>query len=356
MDAPSVRPSVRPRGVYRGSGTPGTPVERHPGAAQRLPPDPTRGSWRSRRTSAVWTLAWEALRRLPEPVAFGIATVGGRLEMIAAPAMRARVRDNLSRVVPHDALDGAVADAFASYARYWIEAFRAADIPIDAIHARTTTSGFHHLDGVLDEGRGAIVLLAHHGSWDMAARWAESHGYHLAVVAEVLRPRQLFERFVRLREDIGLEVVPLPRRGDVAGERGGSIAGRLGEVLDANHLVGLLTDRDLSGRAPLTDFFGEPTRIPLGPAVLACRKGTPIVPITMMQRPRRRWHLQIQPPIRPGSRSVRAVHGDVVAALEDLIRLDPTQWHAFQPMWPTATEPASAGDVDPSGGSQRAQD
>ena len=336
-------PAVRPAAAYRGSGHRGEPVDRRPGVADRLPPDPTARSWRSRRTAVVWLAAWQLLRWLPEAVAFGIGALAGRVSHALAGDTRRRVRDNLARVVDADDLDTVVAAAFQSYARYWVESFRAADIGVEETHERTVTSGFSHLDGVLEEGRGVVVLLAHHGSWDMAARWAESHGYHLAVVAEMLRPRQLFERFVRLREAIGLEVVPLAREdrgGFAAGERsdgnsrGPSVAGRLSAVLDANHLVGLLTDRDLSGRAPLVDFFGEPTRIPLGPAVLATRKNAPIVPITMMQRPGRRWHLHIAAPIRPEGRSVRDVHRDVVAALEDIIRLDPAQWHAFQPMWP----------------------
>lgn len=342
--------TVRPRGAYRGSGHAGEPVDRRPGVAGRLPPPARTATWRDRRTAWIWTAAWELARRVPEPLAFGAAAVGGRIAHRRATGMRSRVRANLARVVDAGDLDAAVQAAFASYARYWVESFRAADVPVASVHARTTTDGFHHLDGVLADGRGAVVLLAHHGSWDMAARWAESHGYHLAVVAEVLRPRRLFERFVRLREQIGLEVVPLPRRrrraaadtaagegGDEqspSGPHGGSVATRLADVLRANHLVGLLTDRDLSGDAPLRPFFGEDTRIPLGAAVLAARTGAPIVPITMLQRPGRRWHLQILPPIRPAGRRIADIHADVVAGLEAIVRLDPNQWHAFQPMWP----------------------
>ena len=325
-------PAVRPWDHYRGSGRPGVPVDRNPGAADRLPPETSPPRWRHRRTALVWTVVWEVARRLPESVVFAVAAVGGELAHRVAGGARRRVMENLRRVVDPGALDVTTRHAFRSYARYWIEAFRAADIGVDETHVRTTTAGFRHLDGVLAEERGAIVLLAHHGSWDMAARWAESHGYHLAVVAEVLRPRALFTRFVRLREAVGLEVVPLARN-----ERAdGRIASRLGAVLDANHLVGLLTDRDLRGRSPEVTFFGERTSMPVGAAVLSCRRGTPIVPITMLQRPGRRWHLQIMPPIRPDGRSVREVHAEVAQALETLIRLDPAQWHAFQPVWPEA--------------------
>ncbi len=284
-----------------------------------------------RRSGLLWLAAWQVVRWLPERVAFGLADVAGRVAARRGGPTRARVRANLARIVEGPQLDAAVGAAYRSYARYWIEAFRAADITDADIAARVTTSGMDRLDAVLDEGHGAIVLLAHHGSWDIAARWAEAHGYHLAVVAEVVRPRALFARFVQLREAMGLEVVPLAPR---SGMKGKGIATRLGQVLDANHLVGLLTDRDLSGTAPTVDLFGELCHIPVGAAVLAKRTRAPVVPITMLQRPRRRWHLQVLEPRRLHELELRAAHTEVARGLEDLIRLDPTQWHAFQPIWP----------------------
>ncbi|MFO8074925.1 MAG: phosphatidylinositol mannoside acyltransferase [Egibacteraceae bacterium] len=320
---------------YRGSGRRGEPVDRRRGAEGRIPAPrrPERAAERAR--GVLWSGVWELARRLPEPVAFGLADLAGRLAHRLAPATRRRVRANLAHVVDADDLDATVAAAFRSYARYWVEAFRAADLDPGDLDRRTTTDGFAHLDAALEADRGVIVLLAHHGSWDIAARWAESHRYHLAVVAEVVRPRAVFRRFVRLREDIGLEVLPLHRDGDVTA--------RLVRVLEANHLVGLLTDRDLTGRAPEVTLFGGRTRVPLGPAVLSRRTGAPIVPITLLQRPGRCWHLQVLPAIEPGQAGVRELHAAVLAALEALIGLEPAQWHAFQPVF------GDAGPAGPSG-------
>lgn len=331
MIEPGATPTTAPPpSRYRGSGRRDEAVDRRPGAADRLP-TPRRPETRRERALAFgWLLGWEAVRRLPEPVAFALGEAAGRLAHGLASARREVVADNLRAVVDDDALPATVRAAFGSYARYWVEAFRAADISPTTLHARTTTDGFAHLDGVLDEGRGAIVLLAHHGSWDLAARWAESHGYHLAVVAEILRPRRVFRRFVQLREAVGLEVVPL--------RKGEDLTRRLGEVLAANHLVGLLTDRDLSGRAPLVSLFGRPARLPTGAARLAVRHGTPIVPISLLQRPGRRWHLQVLAPIRPKGRDLRALHDEVARAVERLIRLAPEQWHAFMPIWADASD------------------
>lgn len=321
---------------YRGSGISGRPVDRRPGAAGRVPerrPD-TR---RERLVGALWLAAWQLARWVPEAVAFRLADAAALLAARRGGGGRDRVRANLARIVEADELDTTVTRAYRSYARYWIEAFRAADIGATDIGARVDARGLDRLDDVLERGRGAIVLLAHHGSWDVAARWAEVHGYHLAVVAEIVRPRALFARFVRLREEMGLEVVPLEPRASIGGR---GIGTRLGEVLGDNHLVGLLTDRDLSGRAPMVDFFGEPCRLPLGATVLAKRYRAPIVPTAMLQLPGRRWRLQILEPRWLHDEEIHDAQQQVAAALEEIIRLDPAQWHAFQPIW-TAPEPAS---------------
>ncbi len=339
MTSPSRR--ARVSSPYRGSGIPGQTVDRRPGAAGRVRPRRP-DTLRQRTSGRLWLAAWQVARWLPEPVAFALADAAGRVAARRRGAAYARVRTNLSRIVDEGELDAATAAAFRSYARYWVEAFRAADIGADDIHRRVRTEGFDVLDEVLERGRGAIVLLAHHGSWDVAARWAEVHGYHLAVVAEVVRPRSLFERFVQLREAMGLEVVPLEPRDGIAGR---GIGARLGEVLGANHLVGLLTDRDLSGRAPPVDFFGATCRLPIGATVLARRSGAPIVPIAMLQLPGRRWHLRVLAPRWVDQLPMDEAQRQVAAGLEEIIRLDPAQWHAFQPIWPEPTSSARGGSA-----------
>ena len=312
---------MRTLGGWRGSGRPGEPVRRAPGAADRVPRDDIE-PLRLRVEALAWLAVWELARRVPEPVAFAAADVLARAA--ARVLSGGHLRANLARVVAPDQLDATVAKAWRSYARYWVEAFRAADLdPVD-LDARTTVAGLEHVDRALERGRGAVILLAHHGSWDVVAQWGESHGYHLAVVAEVVRPRRLFDRFVRLREQIGLDVVPVPR-----GKAGAAVLAPLVRTLRDNHLVGLLAERDLSGTAPLTPFFDGVIRLPRGPVALAQRVGAAVLPATMLQRPGRRWHLQVLPEVAVQGLPDAEAAQRVAAGLEDIIRLDPAQWHAF---------------------------
>jgi KDO2-lipid IV(A) lauroyltransferase len=290
---------------------------------------------RERLVGLAWSAAWELTRWIPEGLAFRLADLGGRYALHRGGDTLERVRANLAHVVPPEELDATVDAAYRSYARYWIEAFRAADMPADEVLRRTTSDGFEMLDEVLDEGNGAIVLLAHHGSWDMGGRWSEIVGYHLVVVAQVVRPLRVFRRFVRLREAIGMEVVPLVPRSGLSGK---GIATRLGEALRENSMVGLLSDRDLSGTAPMVEFFGTPCQLPVGATVLAKRTRTPIVPIALMQRPGRRWHMKTLKPLRVHELEIHEAQRQVARALEEIIRLDPTQWHAFQRIWPAESE------------------
>jgi phosphatidylinositol dimannoside acyltransferase len=94
-------------------------------------------------------------------------------------------------------------------------------------------------------------------------------------------------------------------------------------------------------------FFGEETRIPVGAVVLSRRSGAPIVPITMMQRPGRRWHVHALPPISVEDCDIREAMQRVARALEELILLAPEQWHAFQPVWLADLPPHRRGDWQP---------
>jgi phosphatidylinositol dimannoside acyltransferase len=333
--------SRRSESSYRGSGHPGVPVDRNPGAAGRIPATEA-DTLRERLTGVLWRVAWEAVRRMPEGVAFAIARAAAPVMRLVARAQRPQLRRNLQRVLPSASsaeLDGLVVEGFHSYTRYFIEAFRAADLDEATVRERTTTDGFAHLDAALERGRGVVVLLAHHGSWDVAARWAECQGYHLAVVAEVVRPRALFEKFVRLREAIGLEVVPL-RRGD-------DVKGRLAEVLAANHLVGLLSDRDLTAKGPIVELFGEPSRVPAGPVQLARRTRAALVPVAVLQRPDRRCHFRALPEIDVHSGTEEEAYAAMARGLEDIICTDPVQWHALSPVWLADVPANRRGDLPP---------
>ena len=132
----------------------------------------------------------------------------------------------------------------------------------------------------LAAGRGAVLPLPHSGNWDMAGVWlAQTHGT-FTTVAERLKPESLYRRFIAYRERLGFEVIPLS-----GGQRPPFEV--LCERLRANRVVCLMADRDLTRTGVPVDFFGEPSRMPAGPAKLAVATGAALIPAHSLVRGRR---------------------------------------------------------------------
>jgi lauroyl/myristoyl acyltransferase len=104
-------------------------------------------------------------------------------------------------------------------------------------------------------------------------------------------------------------------------------------------VVALVADRDVVGDGIVVPFFGEETKVPAGPAVLALRSRVPIIPAAVFLRRRGLIEVVIGPPILVERRGrlredVERITIELVARYEGLIRSAPEQWHVFQPFWP----------------------
>src|ERR1700753_380913 len=103
-----------------------------------------------------------------------------------------------------------------SYARYWLEVFRLPEIPLQRI-----VSGMHiapeeeaALFATLRAGRGLIIALPHMGNFEQAGAWVIAEGAgKFTTVAERLRPESVYESFLRFRQSLGFEVLPLTGAG-----------------------------------------------------------------------------------------------------------------------------------------------
>ena len=182
-----------------------------------------------------------------------------------------------------------------SYARYWMETFRLPSMDLDDVAARARTVGWEHVQAGVQAGSGVILALPHSGNWEVAGIWLIKQGYPFTTVAERLKPESLFDQFVAYREGLGMRVLPL-----TGGERPPTAV--LTERLRAGEVVCLLADRDLSRRGVDVDFFGERTRMPAGPALLAATTGAALLPVHCSFRPDG-WQQWVGAPIVAGRRA-----------------------------------------------------
>jgi phosphatidylinositol dimannoside acyltransferase len=284
--------------------------------------------------------AYVALSRLalalPERVAYGVARGAGA---VAARISKKKtfVARNLAHITGKPAnspeVQTLVEEAFKSYARYWLETFRLVREGREFFLERFVCKNEHHLDEVLGRGKGVVVVVGHLGNWDAGGAWVGARGNRLVTVAEVLRPRRMFEFFADHRARLGMTIF--------AAERGATV--KLIKAVEEGAIVAILGDRDLKGRGPEVEFFGERVTLPAGPASVALRAGVPLLVAgvygTLQPDGRRGWEAEISAPIElpegPGPDAVKEITQQVARHLEEFIARRPEEWHVFQPFWPS---------------------
>jgi phosphatidylinositol dimannoside acyltransferase len=308
---------------------------RRAASLEELPPPPPE-SLKQRSVYWQYRAVWESAALLPDAVAKRLpARLGPVWFRAASDRQRAQVHANLARVVPDASpseLRQLVRDAYVSYARYWLDSFRLHTMEAEAVLAASTEEGLEHADAFRDSGLGGVFATGHLGSWDVGAFFTSQRHWGMVVVAEMVEPRRLFERFVRLRRDAGIDVIPLVR--------GGDMLDRLeARVREQGALATLLADRDLTKKGPIVEFFGEPCRLPPGTAALARRTGRPIATGAFLTRGDDGFHGLVLPPVEVADLDVYDGTQVVARQLEELIRRAPEQWHVFVPNWLADREP-----------------
>lgn len=276
------------------------------------------------------------LGMLPEPAMRRAGEGLGLAAWYVAPARRRLVQRHLRRVLgPEVPVSRRSKMMFARYGRYWAEVFW--------LRPRRKAQIVEHSEIINGEallrsqaaGKGTIVVLPHMGNWEMAGAAAESIGVPVLAVAESLPNPLITEWFVNVRKMVGIDIVLMGK--------GRRSTGELIRRLREGGTVALLSDRDLSGRGVPVRFFGEETTMPAGPVALADKTGAPIHVVGCYFREGRGHRYVVADPLElptDGSREERIAAGVQLfaAALEDVIRVAPEDWHLFVPNWPSDRE------------------
>lgn len=272
-------------------------------------------------------------QRLPGGVLDAVVPPVAALASVPSRERRLMVERHQRRVEPGlagEALRQRVRDVYRSYGRYYAESFRLPRVSPEELDARLTSEGYEHIEAARDAGTGPLMLMPHLGSWEWSAYWlTRVRGVPVTAVVERIDPPALFDWFVEFRHSIGMEIVPL------GPEAGRSIIA----AIRNRHVIPLLCDRDINRGGVEVTFFGEKTTLPSGPAVLALRTGTPLLPTACYDQGRNH-HSVVRPPLpvaREGSfrQDVARITQLMAGELEGLIRRAPDQWHLMQPNWPS---------------------
>ena len=305
------------------------------------------GRLSERLTGFAYQIGWKLICRLPESWArwafTEVADIAWRRQGPKVQVLEANLRRVLSFSRGRPDVDGKELRALSraalrSYARYWFEVFRLPVIPIERIVSgmHINAEGEAELFANLKSGRGVVIALPHMGNFEQAGGWVVQRGAGtFTTVAERLRPESVYEAFVRFRESLGMEVLPLTG--------GVSPFGTLVQRLRAGGLLCLVSDRDLKESGVEVQMFGETARI-AATAALAVHTGAALLPVATWFEGDD-WGAHIYPEIpvpETGTRTekVAQMSRQLAHVFEAGIAAHPQDWHMLQRVFTADLDPA----------------
>jgi len=285
--------------------------------------------------AAVWIVA-----HVPARLARWVIGTASQAGYLLWPTKRAWSNANFGRVAglpPDDRRVRRLAlRAYREYATYLVEVMRLESLSVSEAISRVVQTDLDQIETVWKASPGGLIfVLGHVGNNEAVAAGVADRGWPISVVADDSTFPEMFERFRKLREGFGVHVIPWRNLREIY------------RVLKNREMLALLIDWGYRADGVPVRMFGSWTTLPAGPATLAAKTKSLILPVAIRRGADGMFHVAFSPTITVATGSdadVARATQEVATALEATIGAAPEQWYSFKPIWP-ATE-AEAADLE----------
>jgi lauroyl/myristoyl acyltransferase len=285
--------------------------------------------WRYRLFKGVQSV----VERLPRRWAYALAVLAARFAWMFSPLARPRLEYNLKVACPELEKDTRALRRlswlnFRNHAKAYADLMQLPTMSVQTMRPLLKVDGLEHLEEARAIGKGVLVVSCHMGSYEVVSAIWSATLTPVSFFAEELEPRALFEWYRDTRARLGISVLTLDHGG-------------IRKVLQALHekeMVITAIDRDITGTGHPMPFFGRLAPIPLGPAAIALRLGTPLFPVCVYRLPDDTYKAEGAPLVfakdtgNPKADQVEATQR-VLSQIETFIRRHPDQWHVPHRIW-----------------------
>jgi KDO2-lipid IV(A) lauroyltransferase len=273
------------------------------------------------------------LRMLPKGVAAFVGRCVGILGYYIVPERRSTALRNLNAAYGQDKTQREkkriARKSFEHLGRNVIEFFLIPSLDERILDDTVSFSGEHNLDAALSEGRGAFLLSAHLGNWELFGVALAMRGYPAAVITKISRSEAVNRMWMGYRESAGIRIL-----------KGRGLLRDTMKHLESGGVVGFVLDQNARRREGVfVRFFGREACTLKSLAILARRTGAPVVP-GYIYRQENRHHVVIEEALQ--NETSEDMDGDILrwtqsymAWTERVIRFHPEQWTWLHDRWKT---------------------
>jgi len=263
------------------------------------------------------------VRRISARAADRFGVFVGMVLWTVLPSRRTVARRNLQRALGDDPTgkdySPVVRRVFQNIGRSFVEFARLRLMSREEIRPLVVGDGTTLFAEALQKGRGAVLITAHFGNWELLGFWAALETDNVDFLTGTLHNPFIDRLMQECRERMRVGIIPLTANARIVLRR-----------LRENRLIAMVADQH-APQGMVVDFFGQPAATPKGPAMFAVHTGCPILPYLLLRERWDRHVVIVGPPIYPpesGDREadMRVMTEKYTQFFEDVIRRYPDQW------------------------------
>jgi len=278
---------------------------------------------------AAYRIGQFLVLKLPLRFSYWLASRFSDLRFATAKKDRNLIINNIKTITGKDGPDARriARQVFRNFAKYLIEFLRFEKMGDEYIKRHVRIEGAENIKSALKLGKGAVLFSAHLGNWEWAGALIAHLGFSLKAIVLTHKDKRIDDFFTKQRMINGMGSIPL----------GGSVRKCL-KQLDANGLIAIVSDRDFSNNSIDATFFGKTAHMPVGTAILAMKKGCPLIPCFIVRQKNDKHVFFIDKPIEykapeDNDAAVKEIVQRVTDVIEKYVRKYPEQWFMFENPW-----------------------
>jgi len=260
------------------------------------------------------------IRLLPRKVCLALGWILGRTVYCFDKKHRGMSRADKKRIAQ---------SSFEHFGKVLFDIIKFSSLSEEKKEALLSMDGEEHVRNALEKGKGALVLTAHYGNWELGIITLSKLG-EFNVIARALDIKRLENELLALREGFGAKVIYKQQA-----------TRHTLRALKENKIVAILIDQNvLHDQAIFVDFFGKLAGTTPALATFHLRTGAPIIPAFCFPTASRGHHVQMLeglefPPTGDHSADVQRITQECTKIIEDQIRDKPEFWLWFHDRWRT---------------------
>jgi predicted LPLAT superfamily acyltransferase len=194
--------------------------------------------------------------------------------------------------------------------------------------------GKEHLQKLRSENKGALLLLAHLGSFDAGRYFSQEHDLPIYYVGYIRNAQKMNRALQKLNPQIHSRMISIDP-GNI------DFIFQIQNKIESGNLVALMGDRvGLDGKFSVAHFLGAPARFPAGPYQIAAILGCPIYMVFGLYNSPNQYNVYCEPFVEKlepsqarNQEELQAIIQQYANRVEYYCRRFPYNWFNFFDFW-----------------------